>query len=95
MVLLDIGATTDSTGTNLYQYAQMGTIFAERVLGVSNPSVALLTIGEEGGKGEQRVQDATELLAASGLRLRRQRRGQGPAPPSRGRRRLRCDASAT
>ena len=37
MVLLDIGATTDSTGTNLYQYAQMGAIFAERVLGVKRP----------------------------------------------------------
>src|SRR5688500_1673049 len=45
MVLLDIGATTDSTGQNLYQYAHMGTIFAERVLGVANPSVALLSIG--------------------------------------------------
>ena len=69
MVLLDIGATTDSTGTNLYQYAHMGTILAERVLGVSDPSVALLSIGEEGGKGEQRVQDATELLKASSLRF--------------------------
>jgi glycerol-3-phosphate acyltransferase PlsX len=69
MVLLDIGATTDSTGQNLYQYAHMGTIFAERVLGVTSPSVALLSIGEEGGKGEQRVQEATELLAASNLRF--------------------------
>ena len=69
MVLLDIGATTDSTGTNLYQYAHMGAIFAERVLGVSDPSVALLSIGEEGGKGEQRVQDATELLKAGRLRF--------------------------
>ena len=47
----------------------MGTIFAERVLGVASPSVALLSIGEEGGKGEQRVQGATELLAASQLRF--------------------------
>jgi glycerol-3-phosphate acyltransferase PlsX len=69
MVLLDIGATTDSTGQNLHQYAHMGAIFAERVLGVANPSVALLSIGEEGGKGEQRVQEATELLAVSGLRF--------------------------
>jgi phosphate acyltransferase len=70
MVLLDIGATTDSTGTNLYQYALMGTIFAERVVGVSNPSVALLSIGEEAGKGEQRVQDATELLKTSHLNFK-------------------------
>ncbi|MEX2547316.1 MAG: phosphate acyltransferase PlsX [Chloroflexota bacterium] len=69
MVLLDIGATTDSTGQNLYQYAHMGVIFAERVMGVKDPSVALLSIGEEGGKGEQRVQAATEMLAASKLRF--------------------------
>lgn len=66
-VLLDIGATTDSSGHNLAQYARMGAIFAEQVLGVSNPSVALLSIGEEGGKGEQRVQDATALIQASDL----------------------------
>ena len=69
MVLLDIGATTDSTGINLYQYAQMGAIFAEQVLGVNDPSVALLSIGEEGGKGEQRVQEASELLKTSSLRF--------------------------
>ena len=69
MVLLDIGATTDSTGLNLYQYAHMGKIFSERVLGVADPSVALLSIGEEGGKGEQRVQEASEMLAASKLRF--------------------------
>lgn len=67
MVLLDIGATTDSSGLNLFQYAHMGAIFAEKVLGVSKPSVALLSIGEEGGKGEQRVQEASELLSASPL----------------------------
>lgn len=69
MVLLDIGATTDSTGNNLFQYAHMGAIFASRVLGVNDPSVALLSIGEEGGKGEQRVQEATGLLKAGNLRF--------------------------
>jgi glycerol-3-phosphate acyltransferase PlsX len=68
-VLLDIGATTDSTGLNLAQYARMGAIFAEKVLGVAHPSVALLSIGEEGGKGEQRVQDATALLSGTDLRF--------------------------
>jgi glycerol-3-phosphate acyltransferase PlsX len=66
-VLLDIGATTDSTGHNLAQYAHMGALYAERVLGVDRPTVALLSIGEEAGKGEQRVQEATERLAASDL----------------------------
>ncbi|HET7677599.1 MAG TPA: phosphate acyltransferase PlsX [Candidatus Limnocylindrales bacterium] len=69
LVLLDIGATTDSTGHNLAQYARMGAIYAERVLGVREPTVALLSIGEEAGKGEQRVQEATELLAGSDLRF--------------------------
>jgi glycerol-3-phosphate acyltransferase PlsX len=67
MVLLDIGANPDSTAENLAQYAAMGSIFAERVLGVTRPRVALLSIGEEKGKGDARIQRATELLDASGL----------------------------
>jgi phosphate acyltransferase len=67
MVLLDIGANPDSTAENLAQYAAMGSIFAERVLGVARPRVALLSIGEEKGKGDARIQRATELLDASGL----------------------------
>ena len=69
MVLLDIGANPDSTAENLVQYARMGAIFAERVLGVPNPRVALLSIGEEKGKGDARIQRATELLDGSGLRF--------------------------
>ncbi len=69
LILLDIGATTDSTGVNLAQYAHMGSLFSERVLGVKEPTVALLSIGEESGKGEQRVQDATALLKDSHLRF--------------------------
>src|SRR5258706_9402116 len=41
-VLLDIGANPDSTPENLLQYARMGTIFAERVIGIDKPRVALL-----------------------------------------------------
>ena len=69
MVFLDIGANPDSTGENLYQYAHMGTLFAERVAGVSAPTVALLSLGEEKGKGDARVQRATALLDASTLRF--------------------------
>ena len=68
-VLLDIGANPDSTPENLAQYARMGAIFAERVLGIAEPRVALLSIGEEKGKGDLRIQRATELLDASGLRF--------------------------
>ena len=67
MVLLDIGANPDSTAENLVQYAQMGAIFADRVLGVAQPRVALLSIGEEKGKGDARIAQATELLDATDL----------------------------
>ena len=69
LVLLDIGANPDSTAENLLQYAQMGAIFAERVMGVADPRVALLSIGEEKGKGDARIQRATELLDGSDLRF--------------------------
>jgi glycerol-3-phosphate acyltransferase PlsX len=69
IVLIDIGANPDSTPENLAQYARMGAIFAERVLGVADPRVALLSIGEEKGKGDARIQRATELLDASSLRF--------------------------
>jgi glycerol-3-phosphate acyltransferase PlsX len=45
----------------------MGSIFSERVLGVGRPRVALLSIGEEKGKGDARIQRATELLDATDL----------------------------
>ena len=61
-LLLDIGANPDSTAENLAQYARMGSIFAERVMGIPNPRVALLSIGEEKGKGDARIVKATELI---------------------------------
>ena len=66
-VLLDIGANPDSTAENLAQFARMGAIFSERVLGVDRPRVALLSIGEEKGKGDQRIARATQLLDATDL----------------------------
>ena len=68
-VLLDIGANPDSTGENLYQYAEMGALFAEKVLGVTRPRVALLSIGEERGKGDARIAEATGLLDQSDLQF--------------------------
>ena len=66
-VFLDIGANPDSTGVNLYQYAEMGALFAQKVLGVERPRVALLSLGEEKGKGDARIVEATELLDQSDL----------------------------
>jgi len=66
-VLLDIGANPDSNAENLAQFARMGAIFSERVLGVDRPRVALLSIGEEKGKGDARIARATELLDLTDL----------------------------
>lgn len=66
-LLLDIGANPDSTAENLAQYARMGAIFAEHVMGLARPRVALLSIGEEKGKGDARIARATELIDQTDL----------------------------
>jgi len=65
--LLDIGANADCKPEYLLQFAIMGSIYAERVLGVPNPRVAIVSNGEEEGKGNQLVQDTVPLLRASKL----------------------------
>ncbi|MGQ9598280.1 MAG: phosphate acyltransferase PlsX [Anaerolineae bacterium] len=65
--LLDIGANTDCKPEYLLQFALMGSVYTERVLGIPNPRVAILSNGEEEGKGNQLVQDTVPLLKASTL----------------------------
>lgn len=67
LILLDIGANPDSTPFNLAQYATMGAIYAEQVMGIARPRVALLSIGEEKGKGDARIAEATILLDRGSL----------------------------
>ena len=65
--ILDIGANADCKPEYLVQFAHMGSIYAERVLGVSNPRVAIVSNGEEEGKGNQLVKDTVPVLRASKL----------------------------
>lgn len=65
--LLDLGANTDCKPQYLLQFAIMGSIYAERVMGIANPRVAIVSNGEEEGKGNMLVQDTYPLLKASGL----------------------------
>jgi glycerol-3-phosphate acyltransferase PlsX len=60
--LLDIGANADCKPEYLYQFALMGSAYTERVLGIPNPRVAIVSNGEEEGKGNMLVQDALPLL---------------------------------
>jgi len=64
-VLLDAGANADSRAEHLVQFASMGSIFAEEILGRANPTVRLLSIGEEPEKGDQMTIEAHELLRES------------------------------
>jgi phosphate acyltransferase len=66
-VVLDIGANPDCQPENLLQFGVMGSIYAERVRGISRPRVGLLSNGEEAGKGNLLVREAYPLLAQSGL----------------------------
>ncbi len=61
-VTLDIGANADCRPEYLRQFALMGAIYAEAVLGRADPRVALLSNGEEEGKGNTLVKEATKLL---------------------------------
>lgn len=61
-VVLDIGANVDCKPEHLVQFAQMGAIYAERILKQERPAVGLLNIGEEPGKGNEQSKAAHTLL---------------------------------
>lgn len=62
IVLLDAGANADARPEHLRQFAIMGRLFAQGVLGDPSPRVGLLSIGEEEGRGSELIQQATPLL---------------------------------
>ncbi len=66
-VVLDIGANPDCDPIHLLQFGIMGSIYAEKVRGVKNPKVGLVSNGEEEGKGNHLVKEATPLFKASNL----------------------------
>ncbi|HEY8677795.1 MAG TPA: phosphate acyltransferase PlsX [Candidatus Dormibacteraeota bacterium] len=63
--LLDVGANVDAKPEHLQQYAVLGSLYAERLLAIPSPRVALLSNGEESGKGNQLVQAAEPLIRAT------------------------------
>jgi glycerol-3-phosphate acyltransferase PlsX len=67
-VLLDSGANAECSPGWLVQFGQMGAVFSRARLGVEQPRVALLSIGEEPGKGSPFVKDAYAALAAAEFR---------------------------
>ena len=61
-LLLDVGLNSDCKPEHLNQFAIMGSVYAESILGIENPRVALLNIGEEEGKGNLLAQSTYPLL---------------------------------
>lgn len=66
-LLIDNGANADCKPEYLVQFGQMGSLYVERVLDIPNPRVALLSNGEEEGKGNTLIKETIPLMQASGL----------------------------
>lgn len=66
-VLVDAGANTNCRPDYLLQFAQMGSIYMEKTMGVRNPRVGLINVGTEEGKGSDLTKAAYELLKKSNL----------------------------
>jgi glycerol-3-phosphate acyltransferase PlsX len=66
-LLLDVGANTEVQPANLLEFGVMGSLYAEHVFQIKEPTVGLLSNGEESGKGTEVVVAANRLLSASSL----------------------------
>lgn len=67
-LVVDVGANVDCRPEHLVQFAHMGAVYAEYAMGRTNPSIALLSVGEEETKGNEATKEAHERLrGAEGL----------------------------
>ena len=66
-VVVDAGANVDCKPGHLMQFGLMGSIYAERILGIKQPRVGVLSNGEEDGKGNDLTRAASEQLSATSL----------------------------
>ncbi|RKM57067.1 phosphate acyltransferase PlsX [Butyrivibrio sp. X503] len=61
-LLIDCGANVDARSNHLVQFAKMGTVYMENIMGVKNPTVAIVNIGAEEEKGNALVKETFPLL---------------------------------
>ncbi len=64
-VVLDLGANVESTSAMLVQFAVMGAVMAEEIVGITSPRIALLNIGEEEFKGLDNIREAAAVLKST------------------------------
>jgi glycerol-3-phosphate acyltransferase PlsX len=69
-VILDVGANVFPKPRHLLEYGVMGSVFARKMFGTERPTIGLMNVGEEEGKGHDLVQKTYELFRASPLRDR-------------------------
>ncbi|MCO5251408.1 MAG: phosphate acyltransferase PlsX [Candidatus Kapabacteria bacterium] len=67
VLLLDVGANVDAKPSYIFQFAVMGSIYSSQILGIKNPKIGLLNIGEEETKGTNDVRETYKLLKDSPL----------------------------
>ncbi|MBK5187506.1 MAG: phosphate acyltransferase PlsX [Gemmatimonadaceae bacterium] len=67
VVLVDAGANVDCSAEELVQFARLGSVYAEDILGRPDPTIGLLSNGEESEKGNASVKEAHKLLGHAGL----------------------------
>jgi glycerol-3-phosphate acyltransferase PlsX len=67
LIVLDSGANVDCSADELVQFARLGAVYAEDILGRDNPAIGLLSIGEEPEKGNAAVKEAHQMLQSAGL----------------------------
>ncbi len=67
VVMLDLGANVQCDARNLIEFAVMGVVFADTVLGLTAPSLGLLNVGSEELKGDDRIRQAADMLKSSYL----------------------------
>ena len=66
-IMMDLGGNVDCRPDQFLDFAIVGTVFARKMLGIQNPTVALLSIGAEEGKGNEVVRESYPLFQKSGL----------------------------
>lgn len=66
-IMMDLGSNVDCQPYQLVDFAIVGAVYAEKLLGIENPTVALLSVGAEEGKGNEQVKETYQLLKDSGL----------------------------
>ena len=67
VVMMDVGANVDCRAEHLFQFGVMATAFSQVLFGLDRPRVGLLSIGEEGGKGNALVKKSHELFQQSSM----------------------------